>query len=131
MKLGAIAVWDIIARIPSGIKALVTGAISSCNMAGPLTMAQLAGHQANQGAEQFIQFIALISTAIGLFNLFPIPVLDGGHLVFYAYEAVFRRPPPEKVYTALMLVGLTLIVSLMVFAFGNDIVCWLIRHEWF
>ncbi|MDQ2088510.1 RIP metalloprotease RseP [Marimonas arenosa] len=129
LKRGAQATWDIIARIPSSLYSLVTGAISSCNMAGPITMAQVSGHMASQGAENFISFIALISTAIGLFNLFPIPVLDGGHLVFYAYEAVFRRPAPQRVHMALMAVGLFVVLSLMLFALGNDIVCWLMRKE--
>jgi regulator of sigma E protease len=131
VKLASLRVWDIVAGVPEAVYALVTAKISSCNMAGPITMAQVAGHAASQGGEQFIAFIALISTAVGLFNLFPIPVLDGGHLMFYAYEAVFRRPAPQPVYMALMAVGLALILSLMVFTFGNDIFCWLVRKEVF
>ena len=130
LKAGVMGVWRVIDLAFSGLVNLISGAISSCNMAGPLTMAQLAGHSASQGAASFIELIALISTAIGLFNLFPVPALDGGHLVFYGYEAIFRRPAPEKVHTFLMLLGLAMILSLMVFAVGNDIVCWLMRKEW-
>jgi len=60
---------------------------------------------------------------VGLLNLFPVPVLDGGHLVFYAYEAVTGKPPSERVLNGFMMVGLTLILSLMVFALANDIFC--------
>jgi len=68
-------------------------------------------------------FIAMLSTAIGMVNLFPIPVLDGGHLVFYAYEAVFRKPPNPKFMNGLMSAGLTLILAFMLFAIFNDIFC--------
>jgi regulator of sigma E protease len=60
---------------------------------------------------------------VGLLNLFPIPVLDGGHLVFYAYEAVTGKPPSEKVLRIFMSIGLFAILSLMVFALGNDLFC--------
>jgi regulator of sigma E protease len=78
---------------------------------------------ASQGAQDFIWFIAVLSTAVGLLNLFPVPVLDGGHLVFYAYEAVAGRPPSDKVLHVLMTAGLTLVLSLMAFAIFNDIFC--------
>jgi regulator of sigma E protease len=107
----------------SGLYHMVTGAISSCNMSGPIGIAQVSGAMASQGAESFIWFIAVLSTAVGLLNLFPVPVLDGGHLVFYAYEAVAGRPPSERALRVLMTVGLTLILSLMLFAVFNDIFC--------
>jgi regulator of sigma E protease len=102
---------------------MITGAISSCNMSGPIGIAQVSGAMASQGAQSFIWFIAVLSTAVGLLNLFPVPVLDGGHLVFYAYEAVAGRPPSERALRVLMTVGLTLILSLMLFALFNDIFC--------
>jgi regulator of sigma E protease len=129
--LGVKSVWAVIELAMSGLWNLITGAISSCNMAGPLGMASLSGHMASQGVSEFVQFVALISTAIGLFNLFPVPVLDGGHLVFYAYEAVMGRPASDRVYGILMTFGLIVILTLMVFAFGNDIVCWFIRKGLF
>jgi regulator of sigma E protease len=107
----------------SGLYHMVTGAISSCNMSGPIGIAQVSGAMASQGAESFIWFIAVLSTAVGLLNLFPVPVLDGGHLVFYAFEAVAGRPPSERAMRVLMTVGLTLILSLMLFAVFNDIFC--------
>ena len=107
----------------SGLYHMVTGAISSCNLSGPIGIAQLSGAVASQGSGDFIRFIAVLSTAIGLLNLFPIPVLDGGHLVFYAYEAVARRKPSEKVTRVLMTIGLVMILSLMAFGLTNDLFC--------
>jgi regulator of sigma E protease len=78
---------------------------------------------ASQGAQSFIYFIAVLSTAVGLLNLFPIPALDGGHLVFYAYEAVAGRPPSDGALRVLMSIGITLVLMLMVFALGNDLFC--------
>ncbi|GAW33372.1 regulator of sigma-E protease RseP [Roseovarius sp. A-2] len=107
----------------SGLYHMVTGAISSCNMSGPIGIAEVSGAMASQGAQSFIWFIAVLSTAVGLLNLFPVPVLDGGHLVFYAYEAVAGRPPSDRALRVLMSVGLTLILSLMLFAVFNDLFC--------
>ena len=67
--------------------------------------------------------VAVLSTAVGLLNLFPIPVLDGGHLVFHAYEAVTGRPPSEQALRVLMGIGLALLLGLMVFALTNDLFC--------
>jgi len=107
----------------SGLWHMVTGAISSCNMSGPIGIAQVSGQMASQGAENFIWFIAVLSTAVGLLNLFPIPVLDGGHLVFYGYEAIAGKPPSDKVLKVLMTLGLTLVLAVMLFALSNDLFC--------
>jgi len=122
--LGAVAqTWAIITGSISGLWHMITGAISTCNISGPIGIAETSGELASQGVQTFISFIATLSTAVGLLNLFPIPALDGGHLAFYAYEAVFRRPPSDKALRVLMTLGLTLILSLMFFALGNDIFC--------
>ncbi|KNG93014.1 RIP metalloprotease RseP [Pseudaestuariivita atlantica] len=115
--------WRIITGSISGLGHMITGAISSCNLSGPIGIAQTSGAMASQGAESFIWFIAVLSTAVGLLNLFPIPMLDGGHLTFYAYEAVTGRPPNDRAMRLLMSIGLTLILSLMTFALFNDIFC--------
>ncbi len=107
----------------SGLYHMVTGAISSCNLSGPVGIAQTSGAMASQGLQSFIWFIAVLSTAIGLLNLFPIPVLDGGHLVFYAYEAVTGKPPSDGALRILMTLGLTLVLGLMVFGLTNDLFC--------
>lgn len=115
--------YAVAANSVSGLYHMVTGAISSCNMSGPLGIAQTSGAMASQGAENFIWFIAVLSTAVGLLNLFPIPVLDGGHLVFYAYEAVTGKPPSDAALRVMMTIGLTLVLGLMLFALFNDIWC--------
>lgn len=107
----------------SGLWHMITGSISSCNISGPLGIAETSGAMASQGTQSFIWFIAVLSTAVGLLNLFPIPALDGGHLVFYAYEAVTGKPPSDKALKVLMTIGIGLILSLMVFALSNDIFC--------
>ncbi|MEP3297083.1 MAG: RIP metalloprotease RseP [Pseudoruegeria sp.] len=131
---GTLGLWDaakygvrqtgfIIESSLSGLYHVITGAISTCNLSGPIGIAETSGAAASQGANSFIFFIAVLSTAVGLLNLFPIPVLDGGHLVFFAYEAVSGRPPSDKALKLLMTIGLTLMLSLMVFALSNDLFC--------
>ena len=107
----------------SGLWYMITGAIGTCNLSGPIGIAETSGSMASQGTTNFIWFIAVLSTAVGLLNLFPIPVLDGGHLVFHAYEAVTGKPPSDKALRVLMAMGLTLLLSLMLFALYNDIFC--------
>ncbi|SHH74814.1 RIP metalloprotease RseP [Marivita hallyeonensis] len=107
----------------SGLYHMVTGAISTCNLSGPIGIAETSGSMASQGTASFIWFIAVLSTAVGLLNLFPIPVLDGGHLVFHAYEAVTGKPPSDVALRRLMAVGLTMLLSLMLFAVSNDLFC--------
>ncbi|MEO0747492.1 MAG: RIP metalloprotease RseP [Pseudomonadota bacterium] len=120
---GGTQVWRVISGSLSGLYHMITGAISSCNMSGPIGIAEVSGAMASQGVDNFIWFIAVLSTAVGLLNLFPIPVLDGGHLVFYAYEAVTGRKPSDQILRILMTVGLVLILSVMAFAVFNDIFC--------
>ncbi len=105
----------------SGLWHMITGAISTCNLQGPVGIAETSGAAAAQGIASFIWLIAVLSTAVGLMNLFPIPILDGGHLMLYAFEAVAGRKPPEMFMRVFMTVGLTLIMGLMVFAVFNDV----------
>lgn len=115
--------WDIIRGSLSGLWHMLTGAISTCNISGPIGIAEASGAMASQGAQSFVWFIAVLSTAVGLLNLFPIPALDGGHLVFYAYEAVAGKPPSDRALRILMAIGISLILTLMIFALGNDLFC--------
>ena len=120
---GIAQTWRIIDGSLSGLAHMITGAISTCNLSGPIGIAQTSGAMASQGAQSFIWFIAVLSTAVGLLNLFPVPALDGGHLVFYAYEAVTGKPPSDKALRVLMTFGLVSVLTLMVFALGNDLFC--------
>lgn len=119
---GVVRTGDIISGSVSGLYYMITGQISSCNLSGPVGIAQTSGAMASQGFLDFIFFIGVLSAAIGMLNLFPIPMLDGGHLVFYAYEAVVGRPPSDKALQFLMTIGLALVLSLMVFGLLNDTV---------
>ena len=121
VKSGTQQLWWRITTSLSGLWHLMTGAISSCNLSGPVGIAQTSGSLAQQGTGSFILFIGILSAAVGLLNLFPIPVLDGGHLVFHAYEAVTRRKPTEFALRVLMSSGLAIIGILMVFALMNDL----------
>ncbi len=107
----------------SGLYHMIAGKISTCNMSGPIGIAETSGQAASQGWLSFIWFIAVLSTAVGILNLFPIPVLDGGHLVFYFWEAVTGHPPSDQALRYLMAGGLTIMLGLMVFAVTNDLFC--------
>lgn len=123
LSAGVSRTYTIVESSLSGLWYMIVGQISTCNISGPIGIAQVSGQVASQGAQSFISFIAVLSTAIGLLNLFPIPALDGGHLVFYAYEAVTGKPPSDSVLKVLMAIGITLILSLMVFSLSNDLFC--------
>ncbi len=123
LGLGVDRTWAVVNGSLSGLWHMVTGAISACNLQGPIGIAETSGAAARQGFESFVWFIAVLSTAVGLLNLFPVPVLDGGHLVFFGYEAVTGRPPSDKALRIMMAIGLALILTLMVFALTNDLFC--------
>lgn len=106
-----------------GLVAIVRGQISSCNISGAITMAQVMGDAAKSGLESFLGMLAVLSLGIGLMNLLPVPVLDGGHLMFHAFEAIAGRPPSAKALERLTLIGLALVLGLMVYALRNDLVC--------
>ncbi len=107
----------------SGLYHMAVGAISTCNLQGPIGIAETSGQAASQGWLSFVWFIAVLSTAVGLLNLFPIPVLDGGHLVFHAWEWATGRPPSDGALKAMMGAGIALMMMLMVFALTNDLFC--------
>lgn len=105
-----------------GIGQMVSGARDSEELGGPIRIAKGAGEAAQLGVASVAFYIILLSLNLGLINLFPIPVLDGGHLVFYAFEAILGRPLGEKAQEYGFRIGLFLVLALMVFATRNDIV---------
>ena len=123
LRLAAQTTLDIAATSLSAIWHVVTGAISTCNLQGPIGIAETSGHAASAGLSNFVWFIAMLSTAVGLMNLFPVPVLDGGHLVFHIYEATTGRPPSDRALRIMMSAGAAAILALMLFALSNDIFC--------
>ncbi len=100
---------------------LVSGKEDSSQMGGPIAIVQLSGRQAKQGFADFVIFMALLSVNLGIMNLFPIPILDGGHLFFFGIEAVMGKPLDMKKREMAQQVGLFLLIALMVFVFYNDI----------
>jgi regulator of sigma E protease len=104
-----------------GLAQIVTGRRSTKDLGGPLKMAQIAGQQASLGAFAFIQLIALFSINLGFINLLPVPMLDGGHLVFYAAEGIRRRPVSERAQDWAFRGGLALLLALLFFTTVNDL----------
>ena len=115
--------WFVSKSSLSGLWHVVSGQISSCNLSGPVGMAQVMGDAARLGVEEFLGMLAMLSLGVGLLNLFPIPILDGGHLMAFAYEAVTRRAPAPAVMNVLYLIGLFVVLSFMFFATFNDAIC--------
>jgi regulator of sigma E protease len=113
--------WEVTLFTLSSIKKMIVGAISPKNLSGPITIAQVASATAENGLESFVGFIALLSISLGVINLLPIPVLDGGHLLYYFIELIAGRPVPERVQVWGLQVGTFLIMGIMVLAFYNDI----------
>jgi regulator of sigma E protease len=111
----------IIARTGQFLQRFVAGREDRCQLGGPVKIAEMSGKAAALGFEWLVQLVALLSVGIGFLNLLPIPPLDGGHLVFYAVEAVIRRPVPEQVMEGIYRVGLLLVLVFMAFVFWNDI----------
>lgn len=113
--------WFIIARTFGYLRDIVTGLQSADQLGGPIRIAKVSGDVATLGTAALINLAAVLSVSIGLLNLFPIPMLDGGHLVFYAIEAIRGRPLSENAQEIGFRIGLALVLMLMVFATWNDL----------
>ncbi|APG27241.1 RIP metalloprotease RseP [Syntrophotalea acetylenivorans] len=118
---GAARSCDLIELTLVFIQKLVLGKVSSRNIGGPITVVQVAGQAAQTDLASIFSILAFLSIQLGILNLFPIPILDGGHLLFGFFELIFRRPLPLRVREIAQQVGLLFIVLLMALAFYNDI----------
>jgi len=118
---GLIATWEWCELTVRGIAKLVTGEISSKNIGGPLMIASVSGDHGEQGLGAIMWLIAILSINLGILNLLPIPVLDGGHLFFFACEAILGRPLQERSREIAQQAGILVLFCLMGFAFWNDI----------
>ncbi len=118
---GVLQTWQIAKLTVLAIGKIIAGTISAKTLGGPIMIAQLAGQQAEAGIVNLIFFIALLSVNLGIINLLPIPVLDGGHLLFFLIEAVSRRPLNLKTREVAQQVGIFVLILLMIFVFYNDI----------
>jgi regulator of sigma E protease len=119
--LGVKETWFVVDRTLAYIGGVFTGREAADQVGGPLRIAQISGQVATIGLAALIQLAAVLSISIGLLNLFPVPLLDGGHLLFYAVEAIRGRPLSERAQEMGFRIGLGLVLMLMVFATYNDI----------
>ncbi|MEZ5482915.1 MAG: RIP metalloprotease RseP [Porticoccaceae bacterium] len=113
--------WATSVLILDSVKKMLNGLISAKHLSGPITIAKVAGASAQYGLSAYLGFLALLSVSLGVLNLLPIPVLDGGHLAYYIIEAVKGSPVSEKIQLAGFKVGLFLVIGLMVLALYNDL----------
>jgi regulator of sigma E protease len=119
--LGVERTWEISVLTIMFIVKLIQHIVPAETIGGPILIFQMAGKQASQGAMNYFTFMAIISINLGVLNILPIPLLDGGHLMFLGIECIRRRPLSERVLAMSQRVGLILLVTLMVFALYNDI----------
>lgn len=121
LLLGVKQTWYVSELVITSMWKILKGSLSAKTVGGPILIAQMAGQEAKKGIGQFISFIALISINIGLLNLFPIPILDGGHMALFGLQALIRRPLDRRKLEAIQKVGLGIIIALMGLAFYNDV----------
>jgi regulator of sigma E protease len=113
--------WNVGSKTLSLLNHLIFGRVSASNLQGPVGIAQFANYSAHQGFATFVSFLGLLSLSLCLMNLLPIPILDGGHLLYYLIELVKRSPVSERAMVVGQYVGLALLMGLMGLAFYNDI----------
>ena len=120
-KLGANQTWTDLTKVFKFLGKLVRGRISAKNLGGPGTIFVVAQSEASQGTSRLMLFLVLLSANLAIINFLPIPVLDGGHMMFLAYEGLFRKPVTEKVQVLLTYVGFLALLSLMAFVIWQDV----------
>lgn len=118
---GAVKTWDTAAMTLKMVGKMIVGEVSWKNVTGPITIADYAGQTARIGLVSYLSFIAFVSISLGVMNLLPIPVLDGGHLLYYAVEVLTGRPVSERVSAVAQRAGIGILMTLMLVAVFNDI----------
>ena len=121
LVLATTKTWALIVLTAKGFVKIVERVVPLSTLGGPILIAQLAGEQAHQGVVNLLYFMALLSVNLGLINLFPIPILDGGHLFFFTLEALLRRPLTPRQMELAQQVGIAILGALMLLVFYNDI----------
>lgn len=113
--------WSMSVLTLDSLRKMLLGELSVKNLSGPITIAKVAGASAQSGIGDFLNFLAILSISLGVLNLLPIPVLDGGHLLFYLIEWVRGRPLSERVQTWGVQIGISLVIGVMILALANDL----------
>jgi regulator of sigma E protease len=121
IKYAVTQTWDFSSSTLKSLWGMVTGKVSTDNLGGPISIAQIAGSSAEQGVMSFISFLAMISITLGILNLLPIPMLDGGHLAMFAFEAVRGKPLSDTMQVQIQKVGFLVLIMVMFIAFFNDL----------
>jgi regulator of sigma E protease len=121
LRLGAEQTWLVVSSTLAAIRDIFAGKQSAAVIGGPIMIADIAGKVAQLGIAPLLEFTAMLSASVGLFNLFPIPILDGGHLLFCLIEAVKGRPISERALEVSFRIGLAAILMIVVLVVGNDL----------
>src|SRR5262249_14379620 len=122
LRLGVDQTWLVVSSTITAIHDIFVGKQSAAVIGGPIMIAELAGKVAKLGFAPLLEVTAMLSGSVGLFNLFPIPILDGGHLLFCLVEAVQGRPLSERALEVSFRIGLAIVSMLFIFVIGNDLV---------
>ncbi len=121
--------WKIIDLTVISLVKMAQRIVPMESVGGPIMIAKMAGDMAEAGGSSFLAFMALLSINLGVLNLLPVPVLDGGHLLFYFMELIFRRPVPQKIREYAQQIGMVLLFGLMLLAFYNDIIRYFVTRQ--
>lgn len=121
LSLGVRQTKEDVLRVVSMISRLLSGHVSAKNLGGPVSILMMATSEASFGYSRLLLFLTFLSANLAVLNFLPIPALDGGHMLFLAWEGIFRRPVNERIQVALTMAGVLCLLTLMVFVFGNDL----------
>ena len=122
VQMSVARTWEITELTVLSVVKLIQGKLPAATLGGPIKIAQMAGAQAREGVINLLIFTAVISINLGILNFLPIPVLDGGHLMFFVIEMISRRPVSIKIREIAQQFGIFLLIMLMIFVIYNDIV---------